>query len=434
MNLGKELLSLFTSKDRALRYKHILTSDHLKRMIEYKMLTYLAEFQEKTNNEYFDFKEFQIFLDAKTIEEDDIVSTVLTDGFIECLKNPVVITEETEKVIIDILTKQAFIDDVDNLIKNNVNSSKIFDGILNRVNRVQNELIKKNCAEEIEPNIEELLENDENDVGLIFPFKCLRDTMRPLQEGDFGIVAARPDAGKTSLLSCFASAFASQLPEDAPVLWLNNEGLSERIWLRLYQSVLQCTTKELLLYKNAGRLQEVFTKRTGGGRKQIKIYSIHDMDSAGIENLIKRINPGVVIYDMIDNIKFSGSQLNAGQRTDQVLEEMYKWARNLAVIHRHVGIASSQISADGENEHFPGMHKLKDSKTGKQGASDFIMMLGRDAELTNMRYISLPKNKLAKSGKKDPRAELHFDGSRGTFYEEYVDENKRKAIALQHLD
>ena len=93
-------------------------------MPEYKMLTYLAEFQEKTNNEYFDFKEFQIFLDAKTIEEDDIVSTVLTDGFIECLKNPVVITEETEKVIIDILTKQAFIDDVDNLIKNNVNSSK----------------------------------------------------------------------------------------------------------------------------------------------------------------------------------------------------------------------------------------------------------------------------------------------------------------------
>jgi replicative DNA helicase len=61
---------------------------------------------------------------------------------------------------------------------------------------------------------------------------------------------------------------------------------------------------------------------------------------------------------------------------------------------------------------------LSNSKTGKAGAADFILMVGAsdDPLLRNSRWLSLPKNKLARSGgPKDPRVEVTFDGARSRF-------------------
>jgi replicative DNA helicase len=58
---------------------------------------------------------------------------------------------------------------------------------------------------------------------------------------------------------------------------------------------------------------------------------------------------------------------------------------------------------------------LKDSKTGKQGASDFQLMIGKsnDPCLSMSRFLGLPKNKLHQEGHdKDPRAEVIFDAIR----------------------
>lgn len=54
---------------------------------------------------------------------------------------------------------------------------------------------------------------------------------------------------------------------------------------------------------------------------------------------------------------------------------------------------------------------LKDSKTGKQGACDFIIMLGasNDPGLASQRFIGLTKNKLRREGKPaDPKQPVKF--------------------------
>ena len=65
------------------------------------------------------------------------------------------------------------------------------------------------------------------------------------------------------------------------------------------------------------------------------------------------------------------------------------------------------------------MHMLKDSKTGKQGACDAIIMMGNkeaDASQEAMRWISTPKNKLSVEGMgKSPRASMVFDYATSRF-------------------
>ena len=143
-----------------------------------------------------------------------------------------------------------------------------------------------------------------------------------------------------------------------------------------------------------------------GGRDKIRIVDIHGRDTYAVENLIRANNPGLVVYDMIDKIRGF-----TGERTDLGLEAMYDWGRELGVKYDMIGLATSQISNEGDGLQFPTLGMLKDSKTGKQGACDFQLMIGasNDPNLGGQRYLSLPKNKLRREGAGgDPRATVNF--------------------------
>ena len=68
---------------------------------------------------------------------------------------------------------------------------------------------------------------------------------------------------------------------------------------------------------------------------------------------------------------------------------------------------------------YPRQHMLKDSKTGKQGASDVIIMIGRtdDPMAANKRFISTPKNKRSRNGVSYLRGEMDIDIARGRYLE-----------------
>ena len=63
------------------------------------------------------------------------------------------------------------------------------------------------------------------------------------------------------------------------------------------------------------------------------------------------------------------------------------------------------------------MHALKDSKTGKQGAADLIIMIGKSADPTmpNDRFISTPKNKLSAGGNNQIRQQVTIDMDRAKY-------------------
>lgn len=272
-------------------------------------------------------------------------------------------------------------------------------------------------------NIDLMLDEEQNDWGFNWPLHALNQSMRPLRPGDFGILAARVDQGKSSFIAHALSHFAPQVDtlfpgEERSIIVLNNEGLGSRLNQRLTQATLNMNMDELVAARRAGRnlWDEVLT--AWGGRQVVRVIDVHDRPMSYLENLVRRLNPSVIVADMLDNVPFDGAVGNGGQRTDQILEAAYQRARIWGVKYNAVVLAASQLSGDASGVLYPGLHMLSNSRTGKAGAADFVLMLGHsdDEMLKNSRWLSLPKNKLARSkGPKDPRIEVPFDGPRSRF-------------------
>ncbi|QUN58894.1 AAA family ATPase [Burkholderia cenocepacia] len=304
---------------------------------------------------------------------------------------------------------------------NNGDELDLYVSLRDEIERFEQNTNRKVRVPWISEDIDSILLDDKDDRGLHWRLDCLNTVMRPLRGGDFIVYAGRPDKGKTTSISSEVTYMAGQFdayygPDSGRyVLWMNNEGPGRRIVQRTYQSALNATTAELIRMSNNGALKDKYAEAVGGVDR-IRIMDIHDFWNYEVEDIMRRCPPGLVVMDMVDNIKFGGQALNGGQRTDQLLEAQYQWARLMAVKYDTPIIATSQISADGDGLQFPTLPMLKDSKTGKQGAADAIITLGavNDPFYASSRWIGMTKNKLRRQGApQSPQAEVMFDGERG---------------------
>ncbi len=276
---------------------------------------------------------------------------------------------------------------------------------------------------EAEFNIDGMLDDEQNDWGFSWPQDALNQSMRHMRPGDFGIIGARVDIGKSSKVAHAVAHWAPQVDklfpgEDRSIIWLNNEGPGNRLNQRLVNATLNMNMEELVNARSSGRNLWDEVLQAWGGRRVVTVYDVHDRPLSFLENIVRRTRPVIVVVDMLDNVPFDGAVGNGGQRTDQILEAAYQRARLWGVKYGTAVLATSQLSAEAAGNLYPGMHMLSNSKTGKAGAADFILMVGAsdDPLLRNSRWLSLPKNKLARAGSmKDPRVEVQFDGSRSRF-------------------
>lgn len=290
--------------------------------------------------------------------------------------------------------------------------------------RFTQQTTRKVLIPEVMDDIDSILEDDKGNKGLRFRLDCLNQTCRPLRGGDAIIWAGRPGKGKTTGLLSEVTFMAPQFEEyygenhGRYVVWMNNEGPGKRIVRRAYQSALYATDADLIRMSIDGTLKDEYARVTGGSNR-IRVMNIHNFWSYEVEEILRRIPPGLVVFDMVDNIKFKGDTTSVDRRTDQTLEAMYQWARELGVKYDCPIISTSQISAEGGTKEycqFPLDHMLKDSKTGKQGACDAIIFTGysQDPAYVNSRFISVAKSKLNLPGQPEsPHAEVIFDGERG---------------------
>lgn len=290
------------------------------------------------------------------------------------------------------------------------------------VERYEAQVVRRVKTADVELDWDHMIQEEANNEGLGWRLTCVARHLRALRGGDFGILAMRPDRGKTTWGAAEITHFAPQLDEydwsrGRPILWLNNEGPGKRILARIRQSALGMSNSEIRAL-GADKARLAYAKAIGGDAERIIVKDIHGFTNWEVEELIRKINPAVVVFDMIDNIQFAGSTMNHGERTDQVLEAMYQWARSLGVKYDFVGIAMSQISADGEGERWPAQRHLKDSRTGKQGACDFILTGGFDPSMPQTRFIGTTKNKIKVEGATgNPACQVYFDADRARMKE-----------------
>ena len=255
-----------------------------------------------------------------------------------------------------------------------------------------------------------------HDKGYEWPLPVINEHYRNILGGDMYIIAARPGKGKTTFLCQLNAEMAKKMPENKVIVWFNNESRRQRIMSRQIQSALRVTNQEMRLMKEQGVLEEAYIK-VMGKLDRVRVYDIHGKNHVYLMEILESIgidNVGAVICDMLDNVKFP---LIDGAREDQRLEQMYQWYRELGVYYECPMFATSQISNEGAGLLFPSENMLKDSKTGKQGACDGIMMIGTSDDPLRAQYrgISFPKEKHKLEGKEHMRVEVLFDSDKGVY-------------------
>ena len=223
-----------------------------------------------------------------------------------------------------------------------------------------------------------------NKTGLKWKLHTLRAMFGSLRQGDFGFIFARPDVGKTTLITDQCSYMSSQ--SDGMFIHFNNEEAGDKIKTRYHQSVLGVSTKVLM--SNHVFYEKKFQQRTKG---QIQIVDEAHMHRKKIEDICQKHQPKLIVIDSIDKLWGFGEK---GLRDDLHYKAIYQWARELAKEYGPV-IGSCHASAEGANTKWLNMEDVAYAKTAKQGEADWILGIGSSSKLEDkcMRYLSACKNK-----------------------------------------
>jgi replicative DNA helicase len=308
--------------------------------------------------------------------------------------------------LVEQYNKQVLFEQIRSLINRNAKVEELQDLLDKKVSHKDNSLF-------VPMDITERGVLEDRSRGLRWRMNVLNEGLAPLILGDFGVVAARPDTGKTSFLASEVTHMAAQLPEGKQVLWFNNEWLGYEIRGRIYQAALNAKVGDITQDLNKARENY---KKVMGSVEKIQVVDVHKKSYRDIENIIKKVKPGLVIIDMLDHIRGFANK-DSTETVDAIYDRMYSWASDLSCVYCPV-LGTSQVSSlEGLHEDvhkWTPMDYLKGSKTAKQGAARFILMLGCVDKEQELRYLSAPKNKLRATSFK---ALVKFDKHRARYYE-----------------
>ena len=257
------------------------------------------------------------------------------------------------------------------------------------------------------PDIRSVVERIKG-TGYEWRLMALNKSLGLLRTGDFVIIAARVEVGKTTFLASEASYIAGQLPKDRPIVWVNNEEKSDTVFFRVVQAACGATTEEITV--DPDKYMKMYEDLMGGDRKKILITDGNTNHVNALTTLFQDINPGMIIFDQLDKVGGFPKE----DREDLRLGKLYKWARELAREYGPV-IAASQLTAeitDLKDPPYIGLEHLRGSKTDKPGEADVVITIGKykhpaNAEEELLRSINIPKNKLPGGGKYFSEADRH---------------------------
>ena len=232
----------------------------------------------------------------------------------------------------------------------------------------------------VEQDVDELLENATKAADFPFPDRLL-ENLPGINRGNFGIVFARPEVGKTTF-SCWLAAH--YILKGKHVVYWANEEPAVRVKLRIIQSFMSMSLPEMR--ENIDKVKKVY-------KEEIVPY-LTVIESVGtavneIEDYCSRNEADVCFIDQLDKVRIEGDFT----RGDERLKELYCRTRELAKRNNVAGGAVSQASYEAEGRAEINYSMLDNSRTGKAGEADIIIGIGV-AEEENFRTVKLSKNKI----------------------------------------
>lgn len=213
-----------------------------------------------------------------------------------------------------------------------------------------------------------------------------------LSPGQFIILLARPEAGKTATIVNLMAGREGFAAQGAKVHLIANEEGADRTAGRCVSCFSQKSIAEIAQNPASAR-----TPEWEALRKNLVLLHKPEISVSQLENYCKTNRPDVLIIDQLDHLSLSGTY---EKNTDRV-GAVYRKARELAAKYDMVVIGVSQASAEGENKSKITFSMAENSKTGKAATADLVIGVGKIDESTEeegncvLRHYHVSKNKLS---------------------------------------
>ena len=232
----------------------------------------------------------------------------------------------------------------------------------------------------VDAGVDELIERATAPAEFKFPGRVL-EHIPGINRGNFGIIFARPEIGKTTFGCWLTSEYVKN--EHSIVYWANEEPAA-RVKLRILQAFFNMSLLEMK--DSLATIRPVF-------EKEIKPY-LTVIESVGtsireIDDYISRNKVDIAFMDQLDKVRIEGEFT----RGDERLKELYCRAREVAKHNDIATWAVSQASFEAEGRHEINYSMLDNSRTGKAGEADIILGIGL-AEEEEFRTVKFSKNKI----------------------------------------
>ena len=382
---------------------------HIKELVkDNKEFTILYNFLTSIHTKYerdVSITEFSLYVLVNCMEKDrDNLKQILTDlgscesdsDVLEDMINAVIKRQKAYDLAIAALEVSEGRKEFDDLI---VLSTELNDGA---------DFVDDEKDEFITTDLMELANRRKDIPGLNWRLKCLNDMLGPIRQGNFGMVVARSNTGKTSFLASEISYFAQQT--DQPILWFNLEQEGHEVTQRIIQSALNLTLVEL--YSDPQQNARKFNELCG---RRIKVYDDAGTHKRKVEQLAEQFKPGLIVFDTLDKVRGF-----TDDREDLRLGAIYAWGRELAKKYCPV-ITVCQASATAEGKKWLTAEDVSNAKTSKIAECDFVLAIGKshDEQSEYTRYLHSIKNKLpdALPDMRHGRSEVYLNQETGRYYE-----------------
>jgi replicative DNA helicase len=414
--MSLELLKLLSAADLYERYKDFINQDAL--TLEERLLFDDMQhwFKDYPQNPYIDFTEFKAYffnvLHPTIKQEKAQIYTRIIDRLTDTD-----VSEEFSDQIIEKWLKREALGKIADLAMRGYTGE--IDPDVEEIEHILDDFDHKSSAatglEEcfVKEGLADLAE-ELNKTGYKWGLSVLNQAIGELHDGDFVLIGARPNAGKTSFALDQVKTIAPQLPDNRPAIYFCNEESGKKVKVRAMQAALGMNNEEIM--EDPVMAEEEFNAIYGDS---IQIMYKSDMYCRDIETILKRTNAGLVVIDQIWKLKGFNRERNAVD----VQTKIYSWGRELAAKHGVPVIALTQLGESAEGKQWPVLSTIYGSKTAAPGELDFGMLLGKINKpgRENDRFLNIAKAKAAYGPDVDPnmaegKFKLRIDKQTGRFY------------------
>ncbi len=263
------------------------------------------------------------------------------------------------------------------------------DSLKQLLQKCQSDFVINDFGDPVTDNIYEIIASQSNNNRFKFNIPTLSREVYGIGRGEFGVIAAYSNVGKTAFAISLCAAPAGFCQQGAKVVYIANEEVAKTTKMRAIMSYTGMTKEEVF------ESPEDAYARYSGIRDRLIFQDAQGWDISVLESYLAHTEPDLVIIDMADKIALT-ERFNSGHER---LRELYYRLREAAKTYNCALIGLSQASAEAEGRTRITMSMLEGSKLGKAAESDIMLGLGKmdnpDDPDDSTRWITVMKNKIS---------------------------------------